>query len=212
MNTDWTPESLAAFERDVADTFNRGEIRAPVHLAGGNERQLIDLFKRVGPQDWVCGTWRSHYHCLLKGVPPAELKAAIVAGRSIALCFPEQRVVCSALVGGIAPVALGLAWAAKRRFPGFPQEFVWCFIGDMAASAGIVHECDRYARGHDLPLRFVVEDNGKSVSTDTAASWGDARGSVLGHHAYKSELTWPHVGTGTFVHFPDKAEHKSHGL
>ena len=32
MNTDWTPESLLAFEQDILETFERGEIRAPVHL------------------------------------------------------------------------------------------------------------------------------------------------------------------------------------
>ena len=210
MKTNWTVQSLIEFEKDVAASFNRGEIKAPIHLAGGNERQLIDIFEEVQPQDWVCGTWRSHLHCLLKGVPPDELRGAIVAGRSIALCFPEQRVICSAMVGGIAPIALGLAWAAKRKGS---DEQVWCFVGDMAAASGIVHECARYARGHGLPLRFVVEDNGKSVATDTEESWGAAGGQlgIVGHARYVYELPHPHVGTGTFVHFPDK-KHESHGL
>lgn len=209
MNTDWTPESLAAFERDIADTFNRGEIRSPIHLAGGNERQLIDIFKRIGQNDWVCGTWRSHLHCLLKGVPPGELKAAIIAGRSIALCFPKQRVICSAMVGGIIPIALGLAWAAKKKYPGYPQEFIYCFVGDMSATSGIFSECSRYAKGHELPIRFVIEDNGKSVATDTEAAWGkyEKLDVVVYHH----DLTWPHVGTGVFVKFPD-IDNKSHGL
>ncbi len=82
----------------------------------------------------------------------------------------------------------------------------------MAAASGIVHECDRYARGHDLPLRFVIEDNGKSVATDTEESWGAAAGGqIVGHARYVYELPHPHVGTGVFVHFPDK-KHESHGL
>lgn len=220
MRTDWTPESLAAFERDIADTFNRGEIRSPVHLAGGNERQLIDIFKNIHPQDWVCGTWRSHYHCLLKGVPPAELKEAIVAGRSIALCFPRQRVICSAMVGGIAPIALGLAWGEKYGFG--RRAMVHCFIGDMAALSGIANECSRFRTGFELPLRIIVENNRKSVATNTSESWGIPETNAIDFEntefadgiadlAYDYELTWPHVGTGTFVKFPD-AEHKSHGL
>ena len=31
-------------------------IKAPLHLAGGNERDLIETFKNIGPQDWVLGT------------------------------------------------------------------------------------------------------------------------------------------------------------
>lgn len=199
MNAGLTAEDLIAFERDVAETFNRGEIRSPVHLAGGNERQLIHIFERIREQDWVAGTWRAHYHCLLKGVPPDELKAAIVAGRSIALCFPKHRVVCSAMVGGIAPVALGLAWAAKRRRL---DERVYCFLGDMALSTGIVSECHRYSRGFDLPVTWIVEDNGRSVATDTAGAWGQQHTPRLpGTLHYHYALPHGHVGTGKFVRF-----------
>ena len=194
MNHGHTVESLQAFEADIANEFNSGNIKAPVHLAGGNEQQLLDIFKEVQPNDWVAATWRAHYHALLKGVAPHELKAAILRGRSIALCFPEERVICSAMVGGIVPVALGLAWAAKRS--GL-NEKVWCFIGDMAYTTGIVHECICYARGHELPLVIVVEDNGKSVATDTRASWG--YGTQLDLRRYHYELPHQHVGTGKWV-------------
>lgn len=197
MKTDWTPETLIAFERDIEETFNRGEIRAPVHLAGGNEEVLIKIFETVLPGDWICGTWRFHYHCLLKGVPADDLKAAIVAGRSIALCFPEQKVICSAMVGGIVPIALGLAWAAKRAGRG---ERVWCFVGDMAATSGIYAECERYAVGHGLPLEIVVENNGLSVSTDTRAVWGMECGYFPEITEYEYKLDKPHVGTGQWVH------------
>lgn len=194
MNTAWTPETLAAFEADIAAEFNAGNIKAPVHLAGGNELQLLRIFEDVQPQDFVCCTWRSHIHCLLKNVPPEDLKAAILDGRSIALCFPEQRVISSALVGGITPVALGLAWAAKRRGSG---ERVWCFIGDMAERGGLYHECAQYASGHDLPITFVVENNGLSVATDTEKSWGLWHGLDVRSYTYK--LEWPHVATGKWV-------------
>lgn len=201
MKTNWTPATLQAFEREVADSFNRGEIHAPIHLAGGNEQELIDIFEDIQPQDWVCGTWRSHYHCLLKGVPPEQVRTAIARGRSIAMCFHVYRVICSALVGGILPVALGLAWAAKRMGH---REQVWCFIGDMAAATGLAHECMWYATGHDLPLNLVIEDNGLSVATNTAAVWGldrpdKATGWANRVYRYPYTLTWPHVGTGTWV-------------
>jgi len=197
MNTGWTPETLIAFEQDICETFNRGEIKAPVHLSGGNETQLIDIFKHVQPNDWKCGTWRFHYHSLLSGVPPEELKQSIVAGRSIALCFPSARVICSAMVGGVIPLALGLAWAVKRLNG---RERVWCFIGDMAETSGIASECSRYAAGFDLPLTIVVEDNGKSVSTDTQKSWGGRSPVDVADIRYSYELTWPHVGSGRWVH------------
>ena len=101
-----TIEEMLAFEADIAAEFEIGRIAAPVHLAGGNESQLIEIFKGIKDEDWIACSWRSHLHALLKGVPPAELKAAIMAGRSIALCFPEYRMISSAIVGGICPIAM----------------------------------------------------------------------------------------------------------
>lgn len=192
-----TPEDLLAFEEDIAAEFEAGNIPHPVHLAGGNEQQLIELFRQVDKEnDWVLGGWRMHYHCLLKGVPPAELKAAIMAGRSIALAFPEYRVLSSAIVGGICPIAMGIAWALKRQ--GRPG-MVWTFIGDMTASTGIFTECMRYSMGHDLPIRFILEDNGMSVCTPTREVWGQQMGDKFSGYAYK--MTRPHVGIGRFVRF-----------
>lgn len=201
-----TPQDLMAFERDIAERFNRGEIRAPVHLAGGNEDRLISIFKNIHMTDWVCGTWRSHYHCLLKGVPPERLMSDIVAGRSIALCYPEFRILCSAIVGGAIPIALGIAEAIKRTGR---DEHVWAFLGDMGATTGIYAECWRYATGYKLPISFVIEHNGKSVCTDTDAAWGEgadddaATGAPDGiaEWRYSYHLPWPHAGAGQRIQF-----------
>lgn len=191
-----TPADLIAFESDIAECFNAGQIRAPVHLAGGNEEALIEIFKEIGPLDWVATTWRSHYHCLLKGVPPATLKADIMAGRSITLNYPEHRIVSSAIVAGVLPIALGVAWSIKRQGG---RERVWAFLGDMAVTTGMFTECSRYAAGHNLPIRFVMEDNGKSVCTPTAETWG--RHVSIDRVGYKYDLPWPHAGAGKRVQF-----------
>ena len=38
---------LINFEEEIADLFNKGKIRAPVHLYQGNENKIIEFFKRV---------------------------------------------------------------------------------------------------------------------------------------------------------------------
>ena len=191
-------ESLKAFELDIANEFNAGKIRAPIHLSGNNEQQLIDIFRDVHPEDWVFCQWRSHYHCLLKGVPPDELKAAIMAGRSISLCFPDHRIFSSAIAGGHLPIALGVAWQIKREGG---KERVWAFLGDMVSRMGIYQECMAYAHGHDLPIRFVIEDNGKSVCTDTTATWESTLARETKVDIYCYELPWPHAGAGVRVQF-----------
>jgi len=195
-----TPADLIAFEQEIADIFNRGEIRAPVHLySEGAAAPMIEVFKTIGPDDYVLCSWRSHFQCLLKGVPPERLKADILAGRSISLCYPDFKILSSAIVGGVLPIALGIAWAIKR---GGERNRVHCFMGDMTAMTGIARECVAYSYGHDLPIRWIVEDNGKSVMTDTQEVWGGER--LSGHVQYESyryDLTWPHAGAGKRVEF-----------
>jgi|SRR6185503_2014066 len=213
MITNHTPGSLKAFEQRVAEAFNAGKIRAPVHLSGGNEHELIEIFRQVRSDDWVCGAWRMHYQCLLKGVPEDKLFDDIVAGKSIALCYPEYRVISSAIVGGILPIAVGLAMAIVRKAREAPlrqatpsvspeprEPVVWAFCGDMTARTGIYHECLQYAVGHSLPIRFVTEDNRKSVCTPTADVWGHGHAFPL-ESRYRYELPWPHAGAGKRVQF-----------
>jgi TPP-dependent pyruvate/acetoin dehydrogenase alpha subunit len=199
-----TADQLIAFEQRVAEAFNNEEIRAPVHLSGGNEKELIEIFGEIKSDDWVCSTWRSHYHCLLHGVPEDQLMADILAGRSISLCYPEYRIISSAIVAGCLPIAVGLAMAIKAAGK---NEHVWAFIGDMAATTGMFHECTEYAYNHTLPITFVVEDNGKSVCTNTEEAWGGlmypgrtgrARSDNI---IYTYSLPWPHAGAGKRVQF-----------
>lgn len=195
-----TPADLIAFEADIAAEFNAGNIRAPVHLYDGNEQMMIDIFQHVKPIDYVCCSWRSHYQCLLKGVPADRLKKDIMNGKSISLCYPEFGIISSAIVGGIIPIAVGLGMAIKREGG---DETVWCFMGDMTAETGIAHECEKYVWNWGLPVRFIIEDNRKSVCSDTRAVWnnnGPAK-RRLNDLFYEYETKWPHAGAGQRVQF-----------
>lgn len=198
-----TPETLTDFENKVASTFNQAKIRAPIHLHGGNEAQLIEIFSSINHCDWVFSSWRSHYHCLLKGVPEERLFSDIVDGKSITLLYPEYKIYTSAIVGGIIPIALGVALALKRRRQTSPDH-VYLFMGEMTSLTGAANEAHRYALNHDLPITFVIEDNAKSVCTDTLAAWNaDSLYLVNSPKViyYKYDLPWPHAGAGTRVQF-----------
>lgn len=199
-----SPSSLIAFEEDIAAEFNAGKVRAPIHLYFGNEEPIIGVFKQIRPQDWVLCSWRSHYQCLLKGVPPQELKKEIMDGRSISLCFPKHRIFSSAIVGGVVPIAAGIALGIKRTGE---DARVFCFMGEMTAETGIAHESVKYCRNHALPVTWVIENNGKSVCTETKSAWG------LESHwwekelpspdviAYRYDSKYPHAGAGQRVQF-----------
>jgi pyruvate dehydrogenase E1 component alpha subunit len=186
-----TADELRQFERDVADAFEAKRVTGPIHLSGGNETQLLELFTEIQPEDYVFSTWRSHYHALLKGVPPERVMAEIIAGRSMMLHFPDYRFFSSAIVGGILPIACGVAAGGHR---------CWCFVGDMTASLGAFHDAERYAMGHLLPITFVVEDNGLSTNTPTAETWG-LRWGLPKTRRYAYTRTWPHTGSGRYIAF-----------
>lgn len=196
-------KGLIEFEDRVAEVFNSGKIRAPVHLYSHNEDAMIETFKKIAQEDWVFCSWRSHYQCLLKGVPPEEVMSEIVAGRSISLCFPKYKIYSSAIVGGILPIAVGAALSIKQNDS---TEKVHCFIGDMTSETGIAHECIKYSRNHALPIHFVVEDNGLSVITDTRETWATneltyekTTDDMVTYYKYKNK--YPHAGAGTRVQF-----------
>ncbi len=203
METNWTPSLLVEFESRVAEAFNGGRIRAPIHLSDGTEQQLIDIFKDVKENDWIFCSWRSHYQCLLKGVPEEEVYAEIIKGNSITLAFPEFRVFSSAIVGGTLPIALGTAISEKTAGS---ENKVWCFIGDMTSEIGIAQTCFEYAKNFDLPIIFVIEDNGVSTVTKTRDVWNTqelryeslSRKDIL-YYKYKSR--YPHSGAGKRVEF-----------
>ena len=204
-----TAQDLIQFEQEIAELFNAKQIKAVIHLYSGGEEHMLRVFELIKPEDWVMCSWRSHYQCLLKGVPREELKAAIVAGRSIALCFPEYGIVSSGIVGGIIPIALGVALDIKRSGG---TNHVHCWMGDMTSETGIAYECIKYARNFDLPITFHIEDNGQSVCTDTRKSWGYNKYFYLDElnfedKNWKVEFSkyvtgkYPHAGSGERIQF-----------
>lgn len=201
--TNWSRDSLVSFETEIAELFNSGQIPAPVHLNYGSEDELIDIFRDVDDQDWIFCSWRSHYQALLKGVPAERVRQEIMNLKSIALVFPEHRFFSSAIVGGGLPQAVGVAMGIKRRGG---SEHVWCFIGDMTAEMGMANTAIKYSTAQNLPVTFVVENNGVSVMTPTHQAWGldestfkRARPGNVRYFEYKSK--YPHAGAGVRVEF-----------
>jgi pyruvate dehydrogenase E1 component alpha subunit len=195
---DWTEEKLIAFEQEIVDIWEAGKITGPVHLSNGNEAQLIEIFKRIKKTDWVFSTWRSHYHWVLKGLSADYGTQLIKEGKSITLCDTDGKFYSSAIVGGTLPIALGVASALKKDGS---DEKVWVFVGDMSFESGIFYEVHKYARNFDLPLYFVVEDNGVSTYTPTESTWNTKRDipSDVIHYNYESKF--PHYGTGKWIAF-----------
>jgi pyruvate dehydrogenase E1 component alpha subunit len=202
MDTGLNKNDLREFELEIFELFKNKQIKSPIHLRGGNEEQLIELFKHINPEDYCFFTWASHLECLLKGVPREQVKAAILKNKSIALSFKDYNIISSAIVGGNAPIAVGVALAIKQNKE---NKKVWCFIGDMSFYTGAVQESIRYAEVHDLPITFIVADNRLSVTTPTREVWGNDIEKICleSKKCIRYEYTncFPHAGIGEKVLF-----------
>ena len=202
MDTGLTKEDLRNFELEIFNLFKEKKIKSPIHLRGGNEEILIELFKQIKHEDYCFFTWTSHLECLLKGVPKEQVRDAILRNKSIALTFKDYNIISSAIVGGNAPIAVGTALGIKMNNE---NKHVWCFIGDMSFYTGIVQESIRYAETHDLPITFIVADNKISVSTPTRDVWGDDIEKLCNSSKkcirYQYTNIFPHAGIGEKVLF-----------
>jgi TPP-dependent pyruvate/acetoin dehydrogenase alpha subunit len=192
-----TAQDLNDFEEEIAELFTTKRIPSVTHLCGEAYDHLVQIFHTIRPQDWVLGTWRSHCHCLLKDVPREELKDAILAGNSVALSFPKQRVLCSAIVAGSLPIAVGIAAGIALKGE---DSHVHVFMGDMASEMGIAHECMKLSRGHRLPITFYIEDNGRSAQTDTKKVWGISRLTNTPDFTYERKK-YLHAGAKNWIRF-----------
>lgn len=202
MDTRLTKEDLRNFELEIFNLFKEKKIKSPIHLRGGNEEILIELFKQIKHEDYCFFTWASHLECLLKGVPKEQVKNAILRNKSIALTFKDYNIISSAIVGGNAPMAVGTALGIKLTGK---NNHVWCFIGDMSYYTGAVQESIRYSEAHDLPITFVIADNKISVSTPTREVWGNDIEKATKEHKkcikYEYTNVFPHAGIGEKVLF-----------
>lgn len=193
-----TEKDMTNFEAGIQRMWESGDLPCLLHLCGGNERQLVELFKEARDGDWFFSTHRNHYHALLAGITPERLRALILAGKSMFVFDRERNFVSSSILAGNCAMAVGVAYALKESGS---KRKVWCFVGDGAEEEGHFYEAALYAEGHDLPITFVVEDNDRQVDTDKAARRGkELRGleylfpSVVRRYQYRA--TFPHAGSG----------------
>ena len=49
--TDWTPDGLRSFVDKIAEHHDAGRLPFALHLPGGNEEQLIDIFSNINEGD-----------------------------------------------------------------------------------------------------------------------------------------------------------------
>lgn len=158
---------------DAAQTLSRrGEILGGLHLATGQEGEIVGACMALDPDDYMVGNHRSHGHPIGKEAKLGPLFAELLGrsdgvnggkGGSMHLAdFSVGSLGETSILGSGLPVAVGAALGAKQLGNG---RVSLAFFGDGASSEGAVHEAMNLAAVWNLPVIFLCENNGYAIST-----------------------------------------------
>jgi TPP-dependent pyruvate/acetoin dehydrogenase alpha subunit len=167
-----TMKTIREFEERLHVDFGRGEIPGFVHLYAGEEATATGIMMHLNDQDRIASTHRGHGHCIAKGVDINEMMGEIY-GKSTGACrgkggsmhiadLSRGMMGANGILGAGSPLACGAALAAKKLGH---KGIGMSFTGDGASNQGTFLESLNLAAIWDLPMIFVVENNGYAEST-----------------------------------------------
>ncbi|QMW23086.1 alpha-ketoacid dehydrogenase subunit alpha/beta [Sandaracinobacteroides saxicola] len=154
-----------------------GDLQFQYYPCGGQEAIPATIATHLKPDDESVITYRCIHDIVAKGTPLTEIMAEMYGresgtskgkGGPMHLSDPTSGLmVTTGIVGAGAPIATGLALAAKLKGTG---RVVTCSFGDGAANIGAVHEALNLAALWKLPLLFVCQNNLYAEYTSFACS------------------------------------------
>jgi len=164
--------TIREFEDRLHVDFSRGDIPGFVHLYAGEEATAVGIMSHLGDGDRIASTHRGHGHCIAKGVDVVAMMKGIYGrkggcgngkGGSMHIADLSKGMMgANGILGAGAPLVCGAALAAKYRKK---NEVAICFVGDGASNQGTFLESLNLAAVWNLPVIFVVENNGYAEST-----------------------------------------------
>lgn len=167
-----TMRTIREFEERLHIDFGRGDIPGFVHLYAGEEAAAAGIMMHLGDGDRIASTHRGHGHCIAKGVDVVSMMKEIYGkkggacngkGGSMHIADLDKGMMgANGILGAGAPLACGAGLAAKFRGKG---EVALTFVGDGASNQGTFLESLNLAAVWNLPVVFVVENNGYAEST-----------------------------------------------
>lgn len=171
--------TIRDFEERVHEEFSGGGIPGFVHLYSGEEASAAGICQHLSDKDKIASTHRGHGHCIAKGCDVRQMMLEIY-GRGEGLCggkggsmhiadLSKGMLGANGIVGGGPPLICGAALTAKYKKTG---GVAIAFVGDGGSNQGTTLESYNLAKVWNLPVIFVVEDNGYAEAT--SSSWSVA--------------------------------------
>ncbi len=169
---------IRCFEQASLKWYTKeGKMGGFLHLYIGQESIAVGTVSLLGPNDHVITAYRDHGHALAVGMGMNECMAELFGkatgcskgkGGSMHFFAPDKNYWGGhGIVAGQTPLGLGLAYALKYK--GLTGAAL-CFMGDGAVNQGSYHESLNLASLWDLPVIYIIENNGYSMGTSLERS------------------------------------------
>lgn len=164
---------IRRFEEKAGQLYGLGLIGGFCHLYIGQEAVAVGLQSALeAGRDSVITGYRDHGHMLAYGIDPKVIMAELTGrgagisrgkGGSMHMFSTEHKFYGGhGIVGAQVPLGAGLAFAHQYRGDG---GLCMAYFGDGAANQGQVYEAFNMAALWNLPVIFVVENNGYAMGT-----------------------------------------------
>ncbi len=164
---------IRRFEERAGQLYGLGLIGGFCHLYIGQEAVAVGLQSALDPaRDSVITGYRDHGHMLAYGIDPKVIMAELTGraagisrgkGGSMHMFSVDHKFYGGhGIVGAQVPLGAGLAFAHKYREDG---GLCMAYFGDGASNQGQVYESFNMAALWQLPIIFVVENNGYAMGT-----------------------------------------------
>ena len=168
---------IRRFEERSLRAYQQGRIAGFLHLYIGQESIAVGSISLMGENDHVITAYRDHGHALAVGMNMNECMAELFGkstgcskgkGGSMHYFDPSKNYWGGhGIVAGQTPLGAGLAYGLKYQGK---KGCALCFLGDGAINQGAFHESLNIASLWNLPVVYIIENNGYSMGTSQERS------------------------------------------
>lgn len=165
------------FEDKASALYIQQKIRGFLHLYNGQEAVLAGSLLAMEEEDKMITAYRNHVQPIGMGVDPKKVMAELMGkvtgtsqgnGGSMHMFSKEHNFFGGhGIVGGQIPLGAGIAFADKYAGK---KGVTLCYMGDGAVRQGAFHETMNLAMLWNLPVVFIIENNGYAMGTSVQRS------------------------------------------
>lgn len=161
---------IREMEHRIESLFSEGKLRGTTHCCIGQEGVPVALSYLLDiERDYLCSGHRAHGLSMMMTRKPETLLGEIMGkpfGMAKGLGGSQhvyyKNYFTNGITGGMCPVAVGIAFTLKQE----PTDAISTVVfGDGAMNEGYVMEAFNLAAEMQLPVLFILENNGYAMST-----------------------------------------------